>query len=185
MAAFSVQERRCRLIEHIMPVLSRVADGWAEKLGLSLVVTITYEDHAQIFAAFFLLVCADLVTKWLSLSRQHLVDTGADEPSIWHAAWNMNAARHAGYIKSDIMRKRFIPKILTYFGVVGAAAGLDFILLKAHAPAFATTLVIGYLSLTEFISILENMQTAGIKEAGELVDMARRRGGIGKGGNDK
>ena len=154
------------MIEHIMPVLSRMADGWAEKLGLSLVVTITYEDHAQIFAAFFLLVCADLVTKWLSLSRQHLVDTGVDEPSIWHAAWNMNAARHAGYIKSDIMRKRFIPKILTYFGVVGAAAGLDFILLKAHAPAFATTLVIGYLSLTEFISILENTQTAGIKEAG-------------------
>lgn len=173
------------MIEHIMPVLSRMADGWAEKLGLSLVVTITYEDHAQIFAAFFLLVCADLVTKWLSLSRQHLVDTGVDEPSIWHAAWNMNAARHAGYIKSDIMRKRFIPKILTYFGVVGAAAGLDFILIKAHAPAFATTLVIGYLSLTEFISILENMQTAGIKEAGELVDMARRRGGIGGKGGDK
>lgn len=173
------------MIEHIMPVLSRMADGWAEKLGLSLVVTITYEDHAQIFVAFFLLVCADLVTKWLSLSRQHLVDTGVDEPSIWHAFWNMKAARHAGYIKSDIMRKRFIPKILTYFGVVGAAAGLDFILLKAHAPAFATTLVIGYLSLTEFISILENMQTAGIKEAGELVDMARRRGGIGGKGGDK
>ena len=173
------------MIEHIMPVLSRMADGWAEKLGLSLVVTIAYEDHAQIFAAFFLLVCADLVTKWLSLSRQHLVDTGAEEPSIWQAFWNVKKARRAGYIKSDIMRKRFVPKILTYFGVVGAAAVLDFILIKAHAPAFATTLVIGYLSLTEFISILENMQTAGIKEAGELVDMARRRGGIGKGGNDK
>ena len=171
------------MIEHIMPVLSRMADGWAEKLGLSLVVTIAYEDHAQIFAAFFLLVCADLVTKWLSLSRQHLVDTGVEEPSIWQAFWNMKAARRAGYIKSDIMRKRFIPKILTYFGVVGAAAVLDFILLKAHAPAFATTLVIGYLSLTEFISILENMQASGVKEAGELVDMARRRGGIGKGGD--
>ena len=134
-----------------------MADGWAEKLGLSLVVTIAYEDHAQIFAAFFLLV-----------------------PSLWQAFRNMKAARRAGYIKSDIMRKRFIPKVLTYFGVVGAAAVLDFILLKAHAPAFATTLVIGYLSLTEFISILENMQMAGIKEAGELVDMARRRGGIGK-----
>ena len=83
-------------------------------------------------------------------------------------------------MKSDIMRKRCIPKVRTYFGVVGAGAVLDFILLKAHAPAFATTLVIGYLSLTEFISILENMQMAGIKEAGELVDMARRRGGIGK-----
>ena len=168
------------MIEHIMPVLSRMADGWAEKLGLSLVVTIAYEDHAQIFAAFFLLVCADLVTKWLSLSRQHLVDTGADEPSIWHAIWNMKTARRAGYIKSDIMRKRFIPKILTYISVVGAAAVLDFILIKAHAPAFAATLVIGYLSLTEFISILENMQSSGIDEAGALVEMARRRGGIGK-----
>ena len=157
-----------------------MADGWAEKLGLSLVVTITYEDHAQIFAAFFMLVCADLLTKWLSLSRQHLVDAGIEEPSLWHSFWNMRAAGRAGYIKSDIMRKRFVPKILTYFGVVGAAAGLDFILIKAHAPAFATTLVIGYLSLTEFISILENMQASGVKEAGELVDMARRRGGIGK-----
>lgn len=168
------------MIEHIMPVLSRMADGWAEKLGLSLVVTIAYEDHAQIFAAFFLLVCFDLATKWLALSRQHLVDTGADEPSLWQAFRNVRKARRAGYIKSDIMRKRFVPKILTYFGVVGAAAVLDFILLKARAPAFATTLVIGYLSLTEFISILENMQSSGIDEAGALVEMARRRGGIGK-----
>ena len=168
------------MIEHVLPVLNRMADGWAEKLGLSLVVTIAYEDHAQIFAAFFILVCADLVTKWLSLSRQHLVDTGVEEPSIWHAVWNFQAARRAGYIKSDIMRKRFVPKILTYFGVVGAAAVLDFILLKAHAPAFAATLVIGYISLTEFISILENMQSSGIDEAGALVEMARRRGGIGK-----
>ena len=166
-----------------MPVLDRLVDGWAEKLGVSIVVTIAYEDHAQIFAAFFLLVCVDLVTKWLSLSRQHLVDTGVEEPSLWHSFWNMRAARRAGYIKSDIMRKRFIPKILTYFGVVGAAAMLDFILIKAHAPAFAVTLGVGYLSLTEFVSILENMQASGVKEVGELVDMARRRGGIGKGGD--
>ena len=69
------------MIEHVMPVLSRMADGWAEKLGLSLVVTIAYEDHAQIFAAFFTLVCLDLATKWLSLSRQHLVDTGVSRPA--------------------------------------------------------------------------------------------------------
>ena len=166
-----------------MPVIQRLTEGWGAKVGLSVALTIAYEDHAQIFAAFVALVCLDLATKWLSLSRKHLVDTGIDQPSLWQALWNVKKARRAGYIKSDIMRKRFVPKILTYIGVVGAAAVLDFILLKAHAPAFATTLVIGYLSLTEFISILENMQTAGVKEAGELVDMARRRGGIGKGGD--
>lgn len=166
-----------------MPVIQRLTEGWGAKVGLSVALTIAYEDHVQIFSAFALLVCFDLATKWLALSRQHLVDTGTDQPSLWQAFRNVRKARRAGYIKSDIMRKRFVPKILTYFGVVGAAAVLDFILLKAHAPAFAATLVIGYLSLTEFISILENMQTAGIKEAGELVDMARRRGGIGKGGD--
>ena len=163
-----------------MPVIQRLTEGWGAKVGLSVALTIAYEDHAQIFAAFVALVCLDLATKWLSLSRQHLVDTGVDQPSLWQAFWNVKKARRAGYIKSDIMRKRFVPKILTYFGVVSAAVVLDIILVKTHAPAFAATLVIGYLSLTEFISILENMQSSGIDEAGALVEMARRRGGIGK-----
>ena len=167
----------------MLHVLQKLQDAWGVKLSVTCALSIAYEEHAQIFGAFCILVFADLFTKWLSLSRQHLIDTGVEEPSLWQAFWNLRAARRAGYIKSDIMRKRFVPKILTYFGVVSAAAVLDFILLKAHAPAFATTLVIGYLSLTEFISILENMQASGVKEAGELVDMARRRGGIGKGGD--
>ena len=163
-----------------MPVIQRLADGWGAKAGLSIALTIAYEDHVQIFAAFVALVCFDLATKWLSLSRQHLVDTGTDQPSLWQAFRNVRKARRAGYIKSDIMRKRFIPKILTYFGVVSAALMLDFILVKAHAPAFAATLVIGYLSLTEFVSILENMQHSGVEEAGAIAELARKKGGIGK-----
>ena len=164
-----------------MPVIQRLTEEW----GLSVALTIAYEDHVQIFAAFVALVCLDLTTKWLALSRQHLVDTGTDQPSLWQAFRNVRKARRAGYIKSDIMRKRFVPKILTYFGVVSAALMLDFILLKTHAPAFASTLVIGYLSLTEFISVLENMQHSGVEEAGVLVEMARRKGGIAKGMGDK
>ena len=163
-----------------MPVIQRLTEGWGAKVGLSIALTIAYEDHAQIFAAFVALVCLDLATKWLSLSRQCLVDMGNDQPSVWQAFWNIRNAGRKGYIKSDMMRKRFVPKILTYLAVVAAAVMLDFILLKTHAPAFASTLVIGYLSLTEFISILENMQHSGIEEAGALVDMARRKSGIGK-----
>lgn len=77
------------------------------------------------------------------------------------------------------MRTRFVHKMLTYVAVVAAAALLDFILLKTHAPAFAVTIVVGYLALTEFVSILENIQKAGIEDAGALVEMIRRRGGLG------
>ena len=53
-----------------MPVIQRLTEGWGAKVGLSVALTMPHEDHAQIFAAFVALVCLDLATKWLSLSRQ-------------------------------------------------------------------------------------------------------------------
>lgn len=160
-------------------VLQRLQEGWGAKLGVSFALAVAAQEHVQIFVAFFTLVCLDLATKWISLSRQYLTDRGWTAPTLWQVLWHFRAARRAGYIKSDMMRMRFVPKILTYFAVVAAAVLLDFILLKTHAPAFAATLVIGYLSLTEFISILENMQASGFEEAGALLELARKRSGIG------
>ena len=78
------------------------------------------------------------------------------------------------------MRKRFVHKILSYIGVVLSAVVLDFMLTHAHAPAFAASLVIGYLAITEFVSIPENMQHSGVEEAGSLAELARKKGGIVK-----
>ena len=77
------------------------------------------------------------------------------------------------------MRKRFTHKILTYIGVVTSSLVLDFLLVRAHLPAFAANLTIGYLATTEFISILENMQRSGVEEAGGLVAIVKKRGGLG------
>ena len=162
----------------MMQVFQKLQDAWIFKICVSCALTAAIQDHAQIFAAFCALVCADLATKFLSLSRKHLVDGGNPAPTLWGTVYNIRAASRAGYIKSNLMRTRFVPKILTYFGVVAAAVLLDFILVKTHAPAFAATLVIGYLSLTEFISILENMQASGVEEASALLELARKKSGI-------
>ena len=162
----------------MMQVFQKLQDAWIFKICVSCALTAAVQDHAQIFAAFCALVCADLATKFLSLSRKHLVDGGNPVPTLWDTVYNIRAASRAGYIKSNLMRTRFVSKILTYFGVVAVAVLLDFILVKTHAPAFAATLVIGYLSLTEFISILENMQASGVEEASALLELARKRSGI-------
>ena len=141
-------------------------------------VTATIHEHAQIFAAFVVLVFADLFTKWLSLSRQRLVEHGTQSPNLWQEFCGIRAARRDGYIRSDAMRTRFVHKILSYALVVASAVALDFMLAHSHAPAFATNVVIGYLAITEFISILENMQKSGIEEAGTLVELIRKRSGI-------
>lgn len=160
-------------------VFQKLQEAWILKVCLSCAVTVAIHEHAQIFAAFVALVFADLFSKWLSLSRQRLVDRGEQSPNLWQEFCGIRAARHDGYIRSDAMRTRFVHKILSYVVVVASAVVLDFMLTHSHAPAFATNVVIGYLAITEFISILENMQQSGIEEAGALVEMIRKRGGLG------
>lgn len=159
-------------------VFQKLQDAWIFKICVSCALTAAVQDHAQIFAAFCALVCADLATKFLSLSRQRLVDRGEQSPNLWQELCGIRAARHDGYIRSDAMRTRFVHKILSYVVVVASAVVLDFMLTHSHAPAFATTVVIGYLAITEFISILENMQESGVEEAGALVDLIRKRSGV-------
>lgn len=167
----------------MMQVLQRLQEDWAIKLAISCIVSITVQEHAQIFVAFSWLVAADLITKWLSLSRQCLIDHGTESPTFWQALWGIRTARRLGYIRSEEMRSRFAHKILTYIGVVTSSLVLDFLLMSAHLPAFAANLTIGYLATTEFISILENMQRSGVEEADGLVTLVKRRGGLGKKGD--
>ena len=166
-------------------VFQKLQEGWGMELALSCIVSVAAEEHAQIFAAFVFLVCLDLVTKWLSLSRKCLIDHGTEQPTFWQSFTGIRNARRLGYIRSEEMRKRFVHKILSYIGVVLSAVVLDFMLAHAHAPAFATSLVIGYLAITEFVSILENMQRSGVEEAGGLAELARRKGGLVKSTSDK
>ena len=163
----------------MMQVLQRLQEDWAIKVVISCIVSITVQEHAQIFVAFAWLVAVDLVTKWLALSRQCLVDHGTESPTLWQAVCGIRLARRLGYIRSEEMRKRFTHKILTYIGVVTSSLVMDFLQVRAHLPAFAANLTIGYLATTEFISILENMQRSGVEEAGGLVAIVKKRGGLG------
>ena len=162
----------------MMQVFHKLQEAWILKVCLSCAVTVAIHEHAQIFTAFVALVFVDLFSKWLSLSRQRLVDHGEQSPNLWKVLCGLRAARHDGYIRSDAMRTRFVHKILGYVVVVASAVVLDFMLTHSHAPTFATTVVIGYLAITEFISILENMQESGVEEAGALVDLIRKRSGV-------
>ena len=92
----------------MMHVFQKLQEDWAIKLAVSCIVSVAAEEHAQIFAAFVLLVCLDLVTKWLSLSRKCLIDHGTAEPSFWQSVKGLRRARRLGYIRSEEMRKRFV-----------------------------------------------------------------------------
>ena len=67
----------------MMQVFHKLQEAWILKVCLSCAVTVAIHEHAQIFTAFVALVFVDLFSKWLSLSRQRLVDHGEQSPNLW------------------------------------------------------------------------------------------------------
>jgi len=166
------------MLDIVMKVLERLQEAWAFKVCTSCIIALASHTHFQMAVAFAALVCVDLLTKWLSLSRQHLTDRGRKKIHFWACLKNIPKARRAGYIRSEEMRTRFVAKMLTYFGVVAAAWLVDSMCTRAGAPAIAVVVVVGYLSVTEMLSILENMERSGVTEAAELHELIRKKSGL-------
>lgn len=132
--------------------------------------------HGQLLIAFVGLVIIDLITKWIALSKEHLSKRKRKKPyTLWECIVNIPKARKAGYIKSDTMKHRFLGKIIVYLLVVLAGGFADNIMQTMGKPQWAVLLLVGYLSITELISILENLQDAGVEEAGQLHDILEKK----------
>ena len=73
------------------------------------------------------------------------------------------------------MKHRFLGKILVYLFVVFAGGLADYIMTVMGKPTWAVLLLVGYLSITEMISIVENLQDAGVEEAEKLHEILEKK----------
>ena len=85
----------------------------------------------------------------------------------------MNTARKAGYINSYMMRKHFVSKMLTYFIAVFGAFIVDTILVKIGTKPMMVTTALGYLATTEMLSVVENLDEAGVAMVHDLVEILK------------
>ena len=85
-------------------------------------------------------------------------------------------ARSEGLISSDVMKHRFIGKIAVYIICTVAAATADLTMLQMAKPVWVVSTVISYLVLTELLSIIENLNDAGIEAVQGLVELLKRSG---------
>ena len=150
-------------------------NGTVKFVGASIVGGIC-SMHGQLLLAFVGLIIIDLITKWIALSKEFLVKKRRKKViTVWQCVCSIPAARKAGFIKSEAMKHRFLGKIIVYLLVVFAGALADHIMMTMDKPQWAVLLLVGYLSVTELISILENLQDAGVEEAGQLHDILEKR----------
>lgn len=151
-----------------------IQDGWPLKL-LGGVVLISLSKHLTLFTAFTLVVALDLFAKFIALSYQMLKAEGVETPSLVDSIKAIPAAHKARIINSHEMKTQFAGKIIVYILLV-MAGGLADILIGGHVN-FAQ-MVVAYLASTEVLSIIENLDDAGVSAVHGLATLIRRKMGM-------
>lgn len=149
--------------------------GWSYKTAMAAIMVVLLHRHAILFYAFSALVVLDCLTKWLAIAHDYLVKQGKTAPTIFQSLIAIKAARSAGLISSEVMKHRFLGKICIYLLCVMAAASADVIMVELSKPAWAVSTIIGYLTATELLSIVENLNAAGVEAVKGLIDIVKKK----------
>ena len=139
-------------------------------IGSGVVIMLVY--HSMLCALFTVMVCLDLYTRWIALTKKYL-ESEDKESSLLDCVKSMNTARKAGFINSYMMRKCFVSKMLTYFIAVFGAFIVDVILTKIGTKPMMVTTALGYLATTEMLSVVENLDEAGVAMVHDLVEILK------------
>lgn len=150
--------------------------GISYKSIAAAILAILLHKHAVLFIAFSALVFIDCFTRWMSLSYKRLQGMG-QTPSVMQIIGGIEAARAEGLISSEVMKHRFVGKLIVYILCVLATVLVDVCMIALHQPPWAVPLVAGYLVVTELLSICENLNDAGIEAVGEIAALVKRRRG--------
>lgn len=151
--------------------------GISYKSIAAAILAILLHKHAVLFIAFSALVFIDCFTRWMSLSSKRLESLSSEKPTVLQIIKGIKAARSEGLISSEVMKHRFIGKIIVYILCVLAAVLVDVCMITLQQPVWAVPLVAGYLVVTELLSICENLNDAGIEAVQGLVNVIKKRRG--------
>ena len=136
---------------------------------------LTFETQFIMFMVFIFLVFMDCFTRWMALGAAFLKNHGHAEPGLWEACLAIPAARRAGLISSQVMKKQGMEKLILYNVSVMTAAGADFLLKSSGTAPFLTSAIVSYLVVTETLSIIENLSEAGAGGFAHLANKLRKK----------
>lgn len=150
---------------HIEKFINRLLDFWEVKLIAASIAGLVVHQ-AFLFCAFAALVWLDCMTRWVAIAYNYSGKAG-----IWTAIKAIPAAHRARAISSTAMRRGLSDKMINYIILVIGALLADY---EAGTPVFVN-LIVSYLSATEFLSIVENLNDAGISALSGLIRIIKTR----------
>ena len=162
--------------EQLRNSLENVLNMAPLKTALGAIIAALLYKHVIMFYCFVGLVFLDCFTRWLAISHDYLVaNEKKEKPSLWKSFCSISRARAAGKISSTIMRERGLSKIMVYIVAVFTSAISDKLLLSIGSQPWLVSLIIGYLTVTEALSVVESLSDAGVGRLGRIIDKIKSR----------
>lgn len=161
------------LLIYTQKAVSRLIDGWPFKIAVGCIIALV-QFHLELITLFAVLIVIDLMTKWLALSYG-FIKTENSEPTVIDAIHSMPAAHRAGIISSRQMKYQFLMKMGIYIVVTIASGITDIMISSLNHPAVLMELCISYLAASELLSIIENLNDAGVSVLSGLVQLIKAR----------
>lgn len=159
--------------------LEALADHLPAKIVGSVVIS-SLADIGSLLMLFCGLEFLDLFSKWISLSHEYWVRTYGKEFTekhgcLWlYVKW-LAECRRFGYINSSAMKNQFTSKMLTYTILILTTCWADMCIKKVGGVAFISTIGISMISLTESLSIVENLSSANIGIADSIKGLLQKK----------
>lgn len=162
-----------QLYNAIFHAADRLGSYWQAKV-ITAGLLAAMQFHFELLTLFVLLIVIDLATKWIELSYNN-IKTEDYEPGIIDSIRAIPAAHRAGIISSRVMKTQFCGKIIVYCTIVIAGSIVDDITIHVHMGGLVMPLCVSYLAASELLSIIENLNDAGVSAVAGLVRMVKER----------
>ena len=164
---------------NISKALESLADHLPAKLVGSVVIS-SLADIGTLLMLFCGLEFLDLFSKWISLSHDYWVRTYGKEFTdkhgcLWAYVKWLPECRRFKYINSSAMKNQFTSKMLTYTILILTCCWADLAMKKVGGVAFISTIGISMISLTESLSIVENLSSANIGIADSIKTLLQKK----------
>ena len=165
---------------NVNQILKSVTDKGIEKLSASAVVA-TFVDIGTIFLLLMVLEIIDIFTAcifqssllWKKMYDPKIVEKRGTLLNYVRWIWQ---AHHWRYVDSYALRDGFCSKTIIYSLLLITGFLIDLVLKISHSPIQpALVIVCCVLSITEGISICENLDSSGIKIAGEIRNLLQKK----------
>ena len=111
----------------------------------------------------------------IAISYEFLKEKGVENPSILACIKGTKTARKAGRINSSTMKERGLGKIAIYVICAFVAGVGDLMMHILNTPTWMVSLVIGYMVVTEVLSVIENLSDAGVDVLDKLIGKLKGR----------